>query len=99
MISKNQILRKQTQNKPKQTQNKPNHKKAKNAPTSLLLTTNDQRLTTREAQNKPKQTQLSHRAHDFIDCGCCCCGVWFLLEFEFELFFEHVLEIVNVPDF
>ena len=28
-----------------------------NAPTSLLLTTNDQRLATREAQNKPKQTQ------------------------------------------
>jgi len=30
-----------------------------NAPTSLLLTTNDQRLTTREAQNKPNQTQFS----------------------------------------
>ena len=29
-----------------------------NAPTSLLLTTNDQRLATREAQNKPKQTQF-----------------------------------------
>jgi len=30
MISKNQMLRKQTQNKAKQTQNKPNHKNAKN---------------------------------------------------------------------
>jgi len=30
MISKNQMLRKQTQNKPKRTQNEPNHKKAKN---------------------------------------------------------------------
>jgi len=58
MISKNQILRKQTQTNPIQTQNKPNHKNAKNAPTSLLLTTNDLRLTTREAQNKPKQSQL-----------------------------------------
>ena len=40
------------------TQNKPNLGKDGNAPTSLLLTTNDQRLATREAQNKPKQTQF-----------------------------------------
>ena len=39
-------------------QNKPNFRKDGNAPTSLLLTTNDQRLATREAQNKPKQTQF-----------------------------------------
>ena len=39
-------------------QNKPNFGKDGNAPTSLLLTTNDQRLATREAQNKPKQTQF-----------------------------------------
>jgi hypothetical protein len=51
-------------------QNKPNFGKDGNASSSLLLTTNDQRLTTREAQNKPntnpiqtqykpKQTQLA----------------------------------------
>jgi hypothetical protein len=39
-------------------QNKPNFGKDGNASSSLLLTTNDQRLTTREAQNKPKQTQF-----------------------------------------
>jgi len=30
-----------------------------NAPTSLLLTTNDQRLATREAQSKPNLTQFN----------------------------------------
>ena len=40
-------------------QNKPNFRKDGNAPTSLLLTTNNQRLATREAKNKPKQTQFS----------------------------------------
>ena len=35
-------------------QKKPNFGKVGIAPTYLLLTNNDQRLTTREAQNKPK---------------------------------------------
>jgi len=55
----------QTQFKPKQTQYKPNSnpitKRPKMNVTSLLLTTNDQRLATREAQNKPKQTQCPCR--------------------------------------
>ena len=40
-------------------QNKPNFGKDGTALTYLLLTTNNQRLTTREAQNKPKQTQFA----------------------------------------
>ena len=39
-------------------QNKPNFRKKEMNPTSLLLTTNNQRLTNREAQNKPNQTQM-----------------------------------------
>jgi hypothetical protein len=39
-------------------QNKPNLPKDGNAPSSLLLTTNDQRLTTREAQNKPNSNPI-----------------------------------------
>ena len=42
----------------KNMQNKPNLQVAQINVTSLLLTTNDQRLATREAQNKPKQTQF-----------------------------------------
>ena len=46
----------------KNMQNKPNLQVAQINVTSLLLTTNDQRLATREAQNKPnfkpKQTQM-----------------------------------------
>ena len=38
---------------PLSMQNKPNFGKDGTAPTSLLLTTNNQRLATREAQNKP----------------------------------------------
>jgi len=34
--------------------------------TSLLLTTNDQRLATREAQNKPNQTQFQTQANGFF---------------------------------
>ncbi len=40
-------------------QNKPNLWEAQMDVTSLLLTTKDQRLMTREVQNKPKQTQFS----------------------------------------
>ncbi len=47
-------------------QNKPNFGKDGNALTSLLLTTNDQRLTTREAQNKPDQTQFQTQADVFF---------------------------------
>ncbi len=39
-------------------QNKPNFAKEENAITSLLLTTNNQRLSTRKVKNKPNQTQL-----------------------------------------
>ena len=51
-------------NKPNSNPIKPNFQKDGNAPTSLLLTTNDQRLTTREAQNKPNSNPIKPNYSD-----------------------------------
>jgi len=53
MISKNQMLRKQTQNKPKQTQFKPNHKKAKMNVNKVLTKDYENKRLYRCAENKP----------------------------------------------
>ena len=49
-------------------QNKPNLNISKCRTSSLLLTTNDQRLTTRQTQNKPNQTQFHpHRLSTYFN--------------------------------
>ncbi len=60
MISKNQILRKQTQFKPNSNPNKPNYKKAKMNVNKVLTKEYENKRFCRRAENKPKQTQ-SHR--------------------------------------
>jgi len=66
MISKNQILRKRTQNEPKRTQNKPNHKNAKNGRNCCynkdLRRKSPAHPPKKQTQNKPKQTQFQPKA-------------------------------------
>ena len=83
MISKNQMLRKQTENKPNSNPIKPNLRKAQMNVTSVLITNYEENRPRSRAENKPKKPasaqkqmrqvdDIMRRVNGFAFLACAC---------------------------